>query len=158
MAAPFSNTAGAKPGTMIGGLQWGTTGMDADATAATPRGLTCIGPWSRANVASSTASFLYSGQANITGISMPKGGSVLGWAVNIDPAPSAGSGTLTIFKNGTAGGGIFTAQTISAQTKTAFITNLSSLTFARGDTFKARLSTNAAWATTPEVAVYLWTT
>ncbi len=136
-----------------------------DCTLATPDSTTMIGVWSRTNV---TASLTDSGLdrpvstilANATtqrpAMVMPFAGSIRGISIAMSAARTAGSMTVTAFKNGATTG--FTCVIDATNTIRNACTQTSGAdTFVAGDTIEPRITTTGTWSpTNSETAVELW--
>lgn len=114
-------------------------------------------PFFKANLTTNqTASAFNFGAADVTTLTMPKSGSLLGFSVDVSAAVSAGSYGIRVQKNGANVGGIFTVATQTAVTLTRFTSNLTSVTYARGDKFKVLGTSSTDITANLDFGVMLW--
>jgi hypothetical protein len=137
--------------------------MDTASVDSYPTAVACIGPYTHTNLVSDSNSVTTFITAGITGMTMPKAGSIVGVTADRSGTLTNGTWGLKVVKNGTnLGAGSFTISALAAAllTKTAFVTNLTSYTFSAGDRLGVFVTTSAtaAMTETTDATFTLWVT
>jgi len=153
---PQSRTAGGPPGTVLTGPLWITSSMDQASTAAGMSAISTIGPYTKPNMPVNASAFMsLADVAGLTGMVVPKTGSIVGISVCRNTANTAGTWSTRLKLNGIIQ---FTASVAAAgRTLRYFTSNLTSYPVSAGDIITLKMLTASGYtSSTGDFAAHVW--